>query len=158
MHILSQYSEVVMKTNLISSFAPTAKKLISVGMVLGLALVSIHANAQTRGKPKPLYIMGQDMPVTVTATQYEIALVQVLSEICPAMLTQAEREQFDDAYQKQLRSFIPKEDDPSEILRRLGGSPEYRVALQKVRGWTATYPDSENRALCQELAQKTHAF
>lgn len=141
------------------SHAPYLKKCLTIGMTVGLCLLGFEAHAHGgRGNPKPLYIMGQDSAITVTVSQYELALAQVLSEICPAMLTKEEREQFNEAYHKQLRKFIPKVENPSEILRRLSGQQEYRLALQKVRSWTADYPDSENHALCQEFAQKIHSF
>ncbi|WP_066802834.1 MCR_0457 family protein [Moraxella oblonga] len=141
------------------SYVPFFKKCLTISMTAGLFLLSFETHAHGgRGNPKPLYIVGQDSAVTVTVSQYELALVQVLSEICPAMLTKEEREQFNEAYHRQLQKFIPRVDNPSEILRRLSGQQEYRLTLQNVRSWTATYPDSENRALCQELAQKTHSF
>lgn len=141
------------------SRASFLKKCLTIGTTVGLCLLSFEAHAHGgRGNPKPLYIMGQDSAITVTVSQYELALAQVLSEICPAMLTQEEREQFNEAYHKQLRKFLPKVDNPSEILRRLSGQQEYRSALQRVRSWTADYPDSENHALCQELVQQTHSF
>lgn len=149
--------------SLSSAIMPTSRQLIKkglgVGMVLALSLLSLsQAQAHNRHKPKPLYIMGQESAVVVTVGEYELALVQVLSEICPPMLNKEEREQFESAYQNQLRVFIPKVENPSEILRRLGGQQEYRSALQSMRTWTANYSDGENRALCQELAQKTHPF
>lgn len=91
--------------------------------------------------------------VYLTVSQYELALIQVLSEICPSMLTQTQRVRFSKAYNEQLRSFMPTSANPQQTLKQLSAQREYRLVLHNVRSWTSSYPAAENRALCQEFAQ-----
>lgn len=90
--------------------------------------------------------------IYLTATQYEVALIQVLSEICPPMLNARQKANFNRAYDRQLRIFMPYSADPYQSLRQLSAQREYRIILHNVRAWTASFPASENRALCYEFA------
>ncbi|OOR85416.1 hypothetical protein B0180_01090 [Moraxella canis] len=90
--------------------------------------------------------------IYLTATQYELALIQVLSEICPPVLNARQKANFNRAYDRQLRIFMPRSADPYQSLRQLSTQREYRMVLHNVRAWTASFPASENRALCYEFA------
>lgn len=92
---------------------------------------------------------------TIAATQYELALVQVLSEICPPMLTPRQQTQFYQAYQNQLRLFMPTATDPNDLLNQIGTQRHYQYILQNMRAWTATFPEQENKALCQDFAKQS---
>lgn len=94
--------------------------------------------------------------IYLTVSQYELALIQVLSEICPPMLNSTQRVNFSKAYNNQLRIFMPTSTNPQQSLKQLSGQKEYRLILQNVRSWTTSYPAAENRALCQEFAQMAH--
>ncbi|MFA9485763.1 MULTISPECIES: MCR_0457 family protein [unclassified Moraxella] len=90
---------------------------------------------------------------TFTVSEYELALVQVLSEICPPMLNNNQRVRFARAYNQQLRSFMPTSANPNDTLRHLHTQRDYRAALQSVRAWTTSYPAAQNRRLCLQFAE-----
>lgn len=94
----------------------------------------------------------------VNVSQYELALAQVLFEICPPMLSKEQQNRFFEAYQNQLRVFIPTVSDPNETLRHLANQRNYQTILQNIRTWTASFPPQENQQLCQEFARKTATF
>lgn len=122
--------------------------------VLSLSLcTAVSANATTPRYQRistPQAVSTQE--IYLTATQYEVALIQVLSEICPPMLNTRQKANFNRAYDRQLRIFMPYSADPYQSLRQLSAQREYRIVLHNVRAWTASFPASENRALCYEFA------
>ena len=122
--------------------------------VLSLSLcTAVSANATTPRYQRistPQAVSTQE--IYLTATQYEVALIQVLSEICPPMLNTRQKANFNRAYDRQLRIFMPYSAAPYQSLRQLSAQREYRIVLHNVRAWTASFPASENRALCYEFA------
>lgn len=125
---------------------------ISVLVSLGVG-VSAHATdvlSSMTTQSAPLDLSG------VTADPYELALMQVLGEICPPLLNSAQRQKFMNAYQTQLRSFMPANLNANAALRQIGNQRSYRNVLQNVRTWTLSYPVSENKALCVEFAETPH--
>lgn len=124
-------------------------------LILSVLSVTHLAHAESRyqrdARNQLRQISTQDVYLTVS--QYELALIQVLSEICPPMLNQNQKVRFDKVYNKQLRAFMPNNSNPQQALRQLSGQRDYRLILHNVRSWTKSYPASENRALCKEFAQ-----
>lgn len=120
-------------------------------MLLAMCLANIaHANPKftsTQGSIRK--VSGSDL----TVSQYELALVQVLSEICPPMLNSQQRIRFTHAYNEQLRSFLPTSANPNDTLRQLHTQRDYRAALQSVRAWTASYPKPQNQKLCMQFVE-----
>lgn len=127
------------------------------GLLL-LAVISIGISSMAYANNTPRYqrvssaqaVATQEVYLSVS--QYELALIQVLSEICPPMLNAQQKANFNRAYNQQLRSFMPRAANPHQTLRQLTAQREYRMVLHNVRAWTASFPASENRALCREFA------
>ncbi|MGK8252487.1 MCR_0457 family protein [Moraxella lacunata] len=74
------------------------------------------------------------------------------------MLHGRQRDRFYEAYDSQLRAFIPNADDPEEVLVYLSTQQDYRAVLQNVRSWTKSFPPNENRELCVDFANVSRAF
>lgn len=133
------------------------RSLLSKIVISTVLILSLHQYAQANIRPNSAsknFITTQEVYLTVS--QYELALIQVLSEICPPMLDSYQKTRFNRAYEAQLQIFMPYASNPSETLRQLTAQRDYRIILQKVRAWTKSYPVSENRALCREFAQMNH--
>lgn len=136
--------------------------------VLMCVSVGLSAHAKpvvkpaTAAKPIKIGVKSQSMNTSdlssIRVTKYELALVQVLAEVCPQMLNARQRERFYEAYHYQLRAFIPTADNPEQILDYLSSQRDYRAVLQSVRSWTASFPVDENRELCADFADIGHAF
>lgn len=164
MAILPQLEATASKDNkrlLLCRMPNTVQRLgVMLFFVLSLSLcTAVSANATTPPNattPRyqristPQAVSTQE--IYLTATQYEVALIQVLSEICPPMLNTRQKANFNRAYDRQLRIFMPYSADPYQSLRQLSVQREYRIVLHNVRAWTASFPASENRALCYEFA------
>lgn len=88
----------------------------------------------------------------INATPHELAFLQVLSELCPTMLNARQKQQFHEAYNEQLSSFLPNLNTNATMLQ-ISSQNEYKRALKWARSWTKTFPESENRALCVEFAE-----
>lgn len=135
----------------------TIKQCLCVALVGGSVLIGTlpaYARAATQ---KVVNVSASDLSA-IRVTQYELALVQVMSEICPSMLNARQRTQFNEAYQNQLKAFMPSVSNPSDIMAYLANQRDYKAILQSVRAWTATFPPQENHDLCTEFVQKTRVF
>lgn len=114
------------------------------GMLISSTLISL-------GIPKAFANSQLDMSL-VDATPHEIALTQVLSEICPPMLTPTQKNQFAKAYQMQLKVFMPTL-DTTLVMQQFSAQKEYKIILNSIRQWTLSYPKEENKQLCIEFAE-----
>lgn len=125
-------------------------KLMKIGMIFAYLSANAFAQHPNLGVPERI-------PANKTK-YYTLALAQTLSEICPSMLNAKQKQQFYEAYQNQLKIFMPDVADPKETLRYLNTQTEYKEVLQSVRTWTAGFPPSENKELCQEFASASITF
>ncbi|WFF38210.1 hypothetical protein LU290_08095 [Moraxella nasibovis] len=134
----------------LTAFLSSHRTLLAALLVLACLTNISHAN------PRFVNMQGKfhkTSSAELTVSQYELALVQVLSEICPPMLSNQQRIQFAHAYQQQLRSFMPTSTNPNNTLRQLRTQLGYRSALQNIRAWTATYPPAQNRKICLQFTE-----
>ncbi|WP_296404832.1 hypothetical protein [Psychrobacter sp.] len=95
------------------------------------------------------------MPVDLSrssATKHEIAVLQVLSEICPPMLNRQQRYNFKKTYNQQLKQMLPEIDNPKAAIRYLSTQQDYKTILSSIRNWTLSYSHDDNLALCTDLA------
>ncbi len=109
-------------------------------------------------KPAKIHTVSANELSSIRVTKYELALVQVMAEICPDMLSGRQKSQFYEAYSNQLRAFIPSVDDPERVLGYLSTQQDYRAILQSMRSWTKRFPQTENRELCVDFANVSRAF
>ncbi|UNU73751.1 hypothetical protein LU293_02235 [Moraxella nasovis] len=115
-------------------------------LLLG-AIQSSHAGA--------IKAVGSSNYAELNASLYEIALLQVFSEMCPSMLNPSERVEFAYAYRQQLSIFITHTSNPKDTLNFLSSQPKYRLTLKKMRDWTQSYPWSVNQRMCQDFTKMT---
>lgn len=88
----------------------------------------------------------------LSATKNEIAVLQVLSEICPTMLGKNQQQGFANAYNVELKKLMPSLSDPKQAIQYLSTQQDYKQILADTRQWTLSYPKSENKAICTDLA------
>ncbi|MDO4450248.1 MAG: hypothetical protein Q4B79_04720 [Moraxella sp.] len=144
-----------------TSLVVRAKKITL--MLALFANVALSAYAQTTTQHS-IKITTRSSAINVSelanirVTKYELALVQVMAEICPQMLNERQKKRFFEAYENQLRVFIPNANNPRQVLDYLGSQRDYRAVLQSVRAWTASFPASENRELCVDFANIGRTF
>lgn len=132
----------------------TSVRLMTRQILCGIGLMVCHLSALAHNYPhKPTQVA-----YTITVSQYELALAQVLFEICPSMLNKEQQLNFYQAYQNQLRVFIHTSGDPTDTMRHIANQKNYQAILQNIRIWTASFPPQENQKLCQEFARKTGTF
>lgn len=99
-------------------------------------------------QPKPV-----DLSL-IEVTPHELALTQVLAELCPTLLTQEQSKKFAYAHQIQLQSFMPTLDTVI-AMKQVSQQPEYKKIVQSIKRWTLSYPKEENKALCIEFAESS---
>ncbi|MDO5651569.1 MAG: hypothetical protein Q4G13_05470 [Moraxella sp.] len=119
---------------------------------LGICLLSATASHAAYADSMT-YTTPMDLS-NITADPYELALTQVLAEICPPLLSPSQKQLFTQAYNAQMQYFLPNL-DTTAALRQISNQRDYRGILKSVRSWTLSYPTNENKALCIEFAQSS---
>ena len=130
-----------------SVIANTASKVGIAGLITSVAMLSQASNAANNsGTTIPLDMSG------INITKHEIAVMQVLSEICPPMLNGKQKQRFYKSYTVQLHELMPSLEDPKAAIQYLSTQQDYRQILQGIRSWTMGFSKLENKALCEDLA------
>ncbi|WP_296243899.1 MULTISPECIES: MCR_0457 family protein [unclassified Psychrobacter] len=129
-----------------SVIAKTASKVGLAGLITSIAMLSQATQAASNSTTIPLDLSG------VNITKHEIAVMQVLSEICPPMLNGKQKQRFYKSYNVQLHELMPSLEDPKAAIQYLSTQQDYRQILQGIRSWTMGFSKQENRALCEDLA------
>ncbi|WP_201598686.1 MCR_0457 family protein [Psychrobacter vallis] len=133
--------------SIISVIAKTASKVGFAGLITSVAMLSqASLAANDSATTIPLDMSG------INITKHEIAVMQVLSEICPPMLNGKQKQRFYKSYTVQLHELMPSLEDPKAAIQYLSTQQDYRQILQSIRSWTMGFSKQENKALCQDLA------
>ena len=130
-----------------SVIAKTASKIGLAGLITSVAMLSQASNAANN----PATTIPLDMS-GINITKHEIAVMQVLSEICPPMLNGKQKQRFYKSYTVQLHELMPSLEDPKAAIQYLSTQQDYRQILQGIRSWTMGFSKQENKALCEDLA------
>ena len=135
-----------------SVIAKTASKVGLAGLITSVAMLSQATNAASNSATTiPLDLSG------VNITKHEIAVMQVLSEICPPMLTGKQKQRFYTSYNVQLQELMPSLEDPKAAIQYLSTQQDYRQILQGIRSWTMGFSKQDNKALCEDLANAEYS-
>ncbi|PIE47520.1 MAG: hypothetical protein CSA42_02855 [Gammaproteobacteria bacterium] len=95
---------------------------------------------------KPVDLSG------ISTTTHELALMQVLAEVCPGLISTNLRPKFAHAYRTKLHQLMPTVANPDNAMRYLSTQTEYRRVHANIKNWTLSYSRAENKAMCEELA------
>ena len=135
-----------------SVIAKTASKVGLAGLITSIAMLSQATNAASNSATTiPLDLSG------INITKHEIAVMQVLSEICPPMLTGKQKQRFYKSYNVQLHELMPSLEDPKAAIQYLSTQQDYRQILQGIRSWTMGISRQDNKALCEDLANAEYS-
>ena len=130
-----------------SVIAKTASKVCLAGLITSIAMLSQATQAASNASTTiPVDLSG------INITKHEIAVMHVLSEICPPMLTGKQKQRFYKSYNVQLHELMPSLEDPKAAIQYLSTQQDYRQILQGIRSWTMGFSKQENKALCEDLA------
>lgn len=124
-----------------------ASKVGFAGLITSIAMMSQVTNAASD--------VSTTIPLDMSAmniTKHEIAVMHVLSEICPPMLNGKQKQRFYKSYNFQLHELMPSLEDPKAAIQYLSTQQDYRQILQGIRSWTMGFSKQENKALCEDLA------
>lgn len=104
-----------------SVIAKTVSKIGFAGLITSVAMLSQATNAAPNPATTiPLDICGMNI------TKHEIAVMQVLSEICPPMLNGKQKQRFYKSYTVQLHELMPSLEDPKAAIQYLSTQQDYR--------------------------------
>ena len=125
----------------------SASKVGLAALITSIAMLSQATNAAPNAATTiPLDLSG------INITKHEIAVMQVLSEICPPMLNGKQKQRFYKSYNVQLHELMPSLEDPKAAIQYLSTQQDYRQILQGIRSWTMGFSKQDNKALCEDLA------
>lgn len=117
------------------------------GLVTSVAMLSQAAYAAPNSSTTiPLDMSGMNI------TKHEIAVMQVLSEICPPMLNCNQKQRFYKSYNVHLHELMPTLEDPKSAIQYLSTQQDYRQILRSIRSWTMSFSKQDNKAICEDLA------
>lgn len=161
--VISCHGLICFDNSFVTNTAKTTKILRTFVIIFCTCVMNaLPANAQHKEtkllKPVKAYTISTKDLTDIRVTKYKLALVQVMAEMCPNMLVGHQKDRFYDAYNSQLRAFIPAVNDPDELLVYLSTQQDYQVILQNIRSWTKSFPVNENRELCVDFANAGRAF
>ncbi|MBU5616173.1 hypothetical protein KPY62_03425 [Psychrobacter sp. TAE2020] len=122
-----------------------ASKIGVAGLMASAALLS-SATFAAPSTTIPLDMSGMNI------TKHEIAVMQVLSEICPPMLNGNQKQRFYKSYNVQLHELMPSLEDPKAAIQYLSTQQDYRQILQSIRSWTMSFSKQDNKSICEDLA------
>ncbi len=124
-----------------------ATKISMAGLITTVAMLSQATHAAPNSSSTiPLDMSGMNI------TKHEIAVMQVLSEICPPMLNSNQKQRFYKSYNVQLHELMPSLEDPKAAIQYLSTQQDYRQILQSIRSWTMSFSKQDNKAICEDLA------
>lgn len=116
---------------------------------IGILTQSAFAAVDNNSSTMPVDLAG------INTTKHEIAVLQVLSEICPSMLDAQQKQKFYKSYNVELQKLMPTISDPRAAMQYLSTQQDYKNVLKSIRSWTLGISKEENKALCQELAEES---
>ena len=133
--------------SVVSMASKTASKVGIAGLIASVAMLSQTTNAAPNTATTiPLDMSGMNI------TKHEIAVMQVMSEICPPMLKGNQKQRFYKSYNMQLRELMPSLEDPKAAIQYLSTQQDYRQILQGMRSWTMSFAKQDNKELCEDMA------
>ncbi len=123
------------------------KTIFSISLATGL-IISTFCQANANNYNDTLAIDTSESYIR----KYEVAVLHVLSEICPPMLTKAQQREFSKAYDKELKSLLPNLNNPKQALQYLSTQQDYQKILADERKLAfERYSKEENKKTCEEL-------
>lgn len=133
--------------SIVSVATKMASKIGIAGIITSVAMMSQATSAATNAATTiPLDMSGMNI------TKHEIAVMHVLSEICPPMLNGKQKQRFYKSYNTQLHELMPALEDPKAAIQYLSTQQDYRQILQGIRSWTLGFSKQENKLLCEDMA------
>lgn len=84
-----------------------------------------------------------------SVTQNELAAIYVLSEICPNLI--GNNSKFNNGYQQLVKSYLPNETNPVEMLEQHAKSPNFQKYLIEERKTVKAASINDNREICEEV-------
>lgn len=127
------------------------KPLLVTTLFCGITLISPFTNAASSSTSSP----NNNTPIDISSmniTTHELALMQVLSEVCPQLLKQNQQTSFQTAYNNKLQELMPSISNPQNAIRYLSSQKDYRDLHDSMKTWTLSFSRAENQALCEDIA------
>lgn len=87
----------------------------------------------------------------IQTTKEEVAVVHVLSEICPEII--GKNQNFDKGYERILTELLPGISDPVLAVETLSEEGDYQEILAEARQNASKHSREDNREVCLEMVQ-----
>lgn len=118
--------------------------------LLTLSSFSVFAEAD---KSKSAEKAENNIEITpaIQTTKEEVAVVHVLSEICPDII--GKNENFNKGYERMLTDLLPGISDPVLAVEALSEEGDYQEVLSQARQNASKHSREDNREVCLEMVQ-----
>ena len=82
-------------------------------------------------------------------TSQELAAIYVLSDICPALVS--DQKKFELGYKKLAHDYLSKEKNPVAALNALVKKPSFKSILDEAKNDAKVATKAENKAICEDV-------
>lgn len=117
--------------------------------VIALMFSGLSATAMAQSTAPAQDKDNIEITPAIQTTKEEIAVVQVLSEICPDII--GKNDNFDQGYKRVLTDLLPGISDPVLAVQALSEESDYQPVLKQARQDAAKASREENRAVCLDV-------
>ena len=86
-------------------------------------------------------------------TSQELAAIYVISEICPALVS--DQDKFNTGFEKLAKEYLPKQKKPVEVLKSITQTNDFKPILEEARNDAQNAGAEKNKAICEEIITYT---
>lgn len=116
-----------------------------------LTFSSFSAFAESDKKSADKAENNIEITPAIQTTKEEVAVVHVLSEICPDII--GKNENFNKGYERMLTDLLPGISDPVLAVEALSEEGDYQEVLAEARQNASKHSREDNREVCLEMVQ-----
>lgn len=119
-----------------------------------LTTISLSTYADDSATKTPAQAKSEnniEITPAIQTTKEEVAVVHVLSEICPKII--GKNQNFDKGYERMLTELLPGISDPVLAVEALSEEGDYQEVLAEARQNASKHSREDNREVCLEMVQ-----
>lgn len=127
------------------------KATLSVTLLTTISLSTYADDSATKTPAQAKSENNIEITPAIQTTKEEVAVVHVLSEICPEII--GKNQNFDKGYERMLTELLPGISDPVLAVEALSEEGDYQEVLAEARQNASKHSREDNREVCLEMVQ-----
>lgn len=127
------------------------KATLSATLLTTISLSTYADDSATKTAAQAKSENNIEITPAIQTTKEEVAVVHVLSEICPEII--GKNQNFDKGYERILTELLPGISDPVLAVETLSEEGDYQEILAEARQNASKHSREDNREVCLEMVQ-----